>query len=227
VISVVAPAGTGKSRLCFELLERCRAKGLAVLEAQAMADGHSIPLRPLLELFRQRFGISERDSDLAAREKIAGALLLLDTSFAEILPAMFEFVGVPDPARPAPRIDPEAAQRRMLEHFRRVVHADARERTVVTLIEISTGSTTPATASSPSWWRSPRRPTQGGSSRFRAPREDERYSAASPRAAPTTARPSQRKMIQGPRSLSGVPSLTRTSSSATKPLCTAKKDPPT
>src|SRR5262249_3468494 len=74
VIAVVAPAGTGKSRLCFEMVERCRAKGIAVLEAQAMAHGRSIPLRPLLEMFRQRFGISERDSDLAAREKIAGTL---------------------------------------------------------------------------------------------------------------------------------------------------------
>jgi class 3 adenylate cyclase/tetratricopeptide (TPR) repeat protein len=135
VIAVVAPAGTGKSRLCFELLERCRDKGLTVLEAQALAHGRSIPLRPLLEMFRQRFGISERDNDLAAREKIAGALLLLDPSFAEILPAMFDFMGVPDPLRPAPPIAPEAAQRRMLEHLRRIVKADSRGRTLVTLIE--------------------------------------------------------------------------------------------
>ncbi len=135
VIAVVAPAGTGKSRLCFELVERCRAKGLTVLEAQALAHGRSIPLRPLLEMLRQRFGITERDTDRAAREKIAGALLLLDPSFAEMLPEIFEFLGVPDPARPAPRIDPEAAQRRMLQHLRRVVHADSRDRTVVTLIE--------------------------------------------------------------------------------------------
>jgi class 3 adenylate cyclase/tetratricopeptide (TPR) repeat protein len=135
VIAVVAPAGTGKSRLCFELVEGCRAKGLAVIEAQALAHGRSIPLRPVLEMFRQRFGITEPDTDLAAREKIAGALLLLDPSFAGILPAMFEFMGVPDPARPAPRIDPEAARRRMLEHVRRIVQADNRDRTVVTLIE--------------------------------------------------------------------------------------------
>jgi hypothetical protein len=50
VVAVVAPAGTGKSRLCFELVEGCRAKGLTVLEAQALAHGRSIPLRPLLEM---------------------------------------------------------------------------------------------------------------------------------------------------------------------------------
>jgi len=135
VIAVVAPAGTGKSRLCFELVEQCRAQGVAVLEAQARAHGHSIPLRPMLEMFRQRFGITDDDNDRSAREKIAGALLLLDPAFAEILPAMFEFMGVPDPARPVPRIDPEAAQRRVLEHFRRIVLADTSERTTVALIE--------------------------------------------------------------------------------------------
>jgi hypothetical protein len=32
VIAVVARAGTGKSRLCFELVERCRAKEIMVIE---------------------------------------------------------------------------------------------------------------------------------------------------------------------------------------------------
>jgi adenylate cyclase len=74
-----------------------------------VAHGRSIPLRPMLEMFRQRFGITEQDNDLAAREKIAGALLLLDPAFAEMLPTMFDFMGVPDPTRPAPRVDPKAA----------------------------------------------------------------------------------------------------------------------
>jgi class 3 adenylate cyclase/tetratricopeptide (TPR) repeat protein len=134
-VAVVAPAGAGKSRLAFELVEGCRARGIAVLEARALAHGRSIPLRPILEMFRRRFGITETDGDRAAREKIAGALLLLEPSFAAILPAMFEFMGVPDPARPAPQADPEAAQRRLLGHFRRIVEADARERTVVVVIE--------------------------------------------------------------------------------------------
>jgi class 3 adenylate cyclase len=135
VIGVVAPAGTGKSRLCFELAERCRAKGLTVLEAQALPHGGAVPLRPILEMLRQRFGITERDTDRAAREKIAGALLLLDPSFTEMLPEMFEFLGVPDPARPAPRLDADVTQRRMLGYLRRIVHTDCRDRTVVMLIE--------------------------------------------------------------------------------------------
>src|SRR5262249_42378690 len=135
VIAVVAPAGTGKSRLCFEIVERWRARGVTVIQTQAFAHGRSIPLRPILEMLRKRFGITEQDSDLSAREKIAGALLLLDSSFTEILPAIFDFMGVPDPARPGPSIAPEAAQRRMLENLRRIVRADNRDRTVVAVVE--------------------------------------------------------------------------------------------
>jgi class 3 adenylate cyclase/tetratricopeptide (TPR) repeat protein len=135
VVAIAAEAGTGKSRLCFEFLERCRAKGANVLEAQALAHGKSIPMRPILELFRQRFGIEERDEPLRVREKIAGPLLLLDPAFADLLPSIFEFLGVPDPERPASPMDPPAMQRRLLDDFKRIVHADSRDRTFVTLIE--------------------------------------------------------------------------------------------
>ena len=58
VVGVVADAGTGKSRLCFEFLEQCRARGLQVFEARAVAHGRNVPLLPILELFRAYFGIT-------------------------------------------------------------------------------------------------------------------------------------------------------------------------
>jgi Adenylate and Guanylate cyclase catalytic domain/AAA ATPase domain len=39
VVGVVAEAGTGKSRLCFEFAERCRARGMTVIEGHALAHG--------------------------------------------------------------------------------------------------------------------------------------------------------------------------------------------
>src|SRR5262249_55659904 len=42
VVGVVAEPGTGKSRLCYEFAERCRAKGIAVYEAHAVAHGKAI-----------------------------------------------------------------------------------------------------------------------------------------------------------------------------------------
>src|SRR5262245_15287492 len=63
VVGVVAPPGVGKSRLCFEFVERCRARGLPVYETRGVAHGKQIPLLPMLELFRAFFGISGRDAE--------------------------------------------------------------------------------------------------------------------------------------------------------------------
>ncbi len=133
VVGVVAQAGTGKSRLCFEFTERCRAQGLKVLQGSGVAHGKNIPFLPILQIFRQYYGISERDDDRSAREKIAGRLLLIGEEFREFLPLMFDFMGVPDPDQPAPAMGPDARQRQLFTVLRRVV--DAGEAAAVNLIE--------------------------------------------------------------------------------------------
>src|SRR5208282_5740005 len=57
VIGIVGEAGLGKSRLCFEFLERCRARGLMTYETTGVAHGKAIPFLPMLRLFRAFFGI--------------------------------------------------------------------------------------------------------------------------------------------------------------------------
>jgi adenylate cyclase len=132
---VVAEAGVGKSRLCFEFLERCRARGdLLVLEGHAVAHGRHIPFLPILEIIRGYYGITDQDDDRTAREKIAGRMLLFDEAYREVLPLIFEFLGVPDPERPAPRMDPEARQRQLFAVLRRVLQGGDR-RPGVALIE--------------------------------------------------------------------------------------------
>src|SRR3954451_19679482 len=111
VIGVVADAGVGKSRLCDTFASRCRAREIPVYHASGQAHATSIPLLPVLEIMRTYFDVTELDSDQTARERIAGKLLLLDAGFADDLPLIFDFLAVPDPERPAPRMDPDARQR--------------------------------------------------------------------------------------------------------------------
>jgi hypothetical protein len=118
VVGVVAEAGVGKSRLCFELLERCRARGLATLTASGVAHGRAVPLLPILELLRSFYGITEQDTAAIAREKVAGRLLLLDEKFRDSLPLLFDFLGVGDPERPLPPLDAEVRQRSLFELWR-------------------------------------------------------------------------------------------------------------
>lgn len=115
VVAVSGDAGVGKSRLCFELALSARARGVVVHEAHAVPYGRSVPFLPALELLRDLLGVDERDAPEAARRKIAGTLLLLDRSLDDVLPLVFEFLGVPEPDAPQPRTDPDARRRRLVE----------------------------------------------------------------------------------------------------------------
>src|SRR6476619_610449 len=135
VMAVVADPGVGKSRLCHEFTERCRARGIEVYEAQGQAHGEAIPFLPVLQMLRGYFGIEDRDSERVAREKIAGRLLLLDSDFADDLPLVFDFLAVPDPERPAPQVSAEARQRLLRGVIRRLYRVPGRTEVVVNVIE--------------------------------------------------------------------------------------------
>jgi class 3 adenylate cyclase/tetratricopeptide (TPR) repeat protein len=135
VIGVVADPGTGKSRLCYEFAERCRARGIVVYEAHGLSHTKLMPFHPILELLRAVFRITEQDGNEAAREKIAGRMLLLDETLADGLPLMFDFLGVPDPERPAPPLGPEGRQRQLLDVIRRLARARSAREPAVFLFE--------------------------------------------------------------------------------------------
>jgi class 3 adenylate cyclase/tetratricopeptide (TPR) repeat protein len=134
-VAVVADPGTGKSRLCHEFAERCRQNDIEVFEAQAQAHGKEIPFMPVLQMLRAYFGIDDRDPERLAREKIAGRALLLDPSLAESLPLIFDFLGVPDPDRPAPTLSAEARQRALAEFVSHLVNSPERKKAVVLVVE--------------------------------------------------------------------------------------------
>src|SRR5262249_47561960 len=123
VVGVVAEPGTGKSRLCYEFAERCRAREIQVYEGHGVSHGKGIPLLPALEFQRNAFGITEQDTPRAARDKIAGRMLLLDETLAERLPLIFDFLGVPDPERPASPLGPEARKQQLFDVIRRLARA--------------------------------------------------------------------------------------------------------
>ena len=135
VIGIVGDAGVGKSRLCHEFAERHRAKGMPVYHVAGQAHAKSVSLLPLLQFLRSYFEITEQDSDHTARERIAGKLLLLDASFDDDLPLVFDFLAVPDPERLPTRMDPEARQRQLLGLMKRLSRAESAREPGITVIE--------------------------------------------------------------------------------------------
>ncbi|MGH7860356.1 MAG: AAA family ATPase, partial [Candidatus Binatia bacterium] len=135
IVGIVAEPGVGKSRLCHEFVERCRARGVEAFETRGASHGRTIPFLPMLEYVRGFFGVEERDDPQAARGKIAGALLRLDSSFREALPVMFEFLGVADPENPLRVSDPEARQQQLHALVRRITQMRGRVAPAVTVFE--------------------------------------------------------------------------------------------
>jgi class 3 adenylate cyclase/tetratricopeptide (TPR) repeat protein len=135
VVGVVADAGTGKSRLCFELAEGCRAQGIQVRTTTGVAHGKAVPLLPVLEFYRGVFGITERDDARAARQKIAGGVVQNDESLVASLPLLFDLLGVPDPDKPVLLEPGPERQRALLGALKRLTLARSRREPAVILFE--------------------------------------------------------------------------------------------
>jgi predicted ATPase len=125
IVAIVAEPGTGKSRLCFEFLNGCRERAVHVVDAHALAHARRLPFLPVRELIRQLFGIAADDAAQVGREKIAGRLLLLDPELRELLPLVFEFLGIASGETAPLPVDADVRQQRLIEMIRRVVVAVA------------------------------------------------------------------------------------------------------
>ncbi len=127
-VGIVSEAGIGKSRLSWEFAERCRARGVAVLRARGVRHTGAAPLVPIVELFRDFFGIVERDDADAAREKVAATLASLDERFGEEMPRILELLRVGDSRASSTRGDAESRRRQLLRGLAELMRArSARE----------------------------------------------------------------------------------------------------
>ena len=103
VIGISGGPGTGKSRLCYEFAQWCRARGKPVFEVRAQLYGSATPLQPVLELMRTFFfGISPGDAPGAARQKISARLDELGPGEPADLALLSDFLGVAAGADAAP-----------------------------------------------------------------------------------------------------------------------------
>ncbi|MFI5314188.1 MAG: AAA family ATPase [Myxococcota bacterium] len=132
--AIVGDAGSGKSRLCHELAVRASARGARVVTAHCTARS-DLPLVPVRELLAGLVGLRHGDESLAARRKIAGALLLADPDLQPRLPGIFTFFGVADPAQQAPPVEPGSLQEQLVRIAELLLRTASEREIVLVLIE--------------------------------------------------------------------------------------------
>lgn len=134
-VGLVADAGVGKSRLCFEFAERCRAAGVRVLEGRALAHSRATPFEPVIDVVKAFFEIAADEPSARAREKLAVGLKSVDPELATELPLLADFLGIADPEAAREKVDPGARRERLNSLFRRLVRAASRNAPAVLLLE--------------------------------------------------------------------------------------------
>ena len=135
LVGIVGEPGVGKSRLCFEIAERCRSQGIPVFHVAAQAHARNVPLLPVLTLLRSYFDISGASSDADARAQVDAKLDRLGDGLPDEAPLLHDFLGVPDPGRPLEQMDAEARHRRMLELVRRLIFAQSAHEPTLTIFD--------------------------------------------------------------------------------------------
>ncbi len=134
-VGLVADAGVGKSRLCFEFAERCRAAGIRVLEGRALAHSRATPFEPMVDVVKVFFEIFADDTPARSREKLTIGLKSFGPELATELPLLADFLGLADPADARQRLDPAVRRERLKQFFRRLIRVAGRDVPAVVLLE--------------------------------------------------------------------------------------------
>ena len=105
-VGLMAEAGSGKSRLCYEFLERCRSRGITVRPRPASLTAALCRCSRSLSS-TVRFTAARPTTPMRRRARRSPvASLAMAPEELESLPLLYDFMRVPDPAQPAPDLVP-------------------------------------------------------------------------------------------------------------------------
>ena len=95
IVSIVGPAGIGKSRLLSELKREYSTRNVTFLEGRARARGETLSFHPLIDILKNWARISEHDSNPEAIHKLETAIRTVDPSGAdEVFPFIATLMGL-------------------------------------------------------------------------------------------------------------------------------------
>jgi len=135
VVGLVGEAGVGKTRLCDEFARAVMAEGITVRRTAGLSHGTDVPLLPVLALLRDYFSITADDNAAEARQKVRRRLLVLDPALEDVVPLLWDFLEIPDPERPAPKLAADVRMRRIAEALSRVTARRSDQEVLVLLVE--------------------------------------------------------------------------------------------
>jgi class 3 adenylate cyclase/tetratricopeptide (TPR) repeat protein len=135
VVALIGEPGVGKSRLVREFTAVHLPAEWRFLEAFATSFDTSAAYLPMISLLRGYFDLQEWDDARAIRDKVTAALLDLDPSLLDVLPALLTLLDVPVEDAAWEGLDPGQRRRRTLDAVRRLLVRESRRRPLCLVIE--------------------------------------------------------------------------------------------
>lgn len=118
VLSIIAEAGLGKSRLLHEFRKRVAKEDHTFLEGRCLSYGRGMAYHPLIEILKSGFDIREGDGDEEIKGKVRGGLQNLQVNEGVYLPYLLELLSVKDSGIDKFPLSPDARKDRMMEAFK-------------------------------------------------------------------------------------------------------------
>ena len=134
IVSVMAEAGVGKSRL-FHEFKLTSQSGFMVLETFSVSHGKASAYLPVLDLLWNYFGITSEDDHRTRREKVTGRVIALDSSLEDILPYLFGLLGIVESDDPHAQMDAQVRKQRTLNAIKRLLLRESLNQPLMMIFE--------------------------------------------------------------------------------------------
>jgi tetratricopeptide (TPR) repeat protein len=134
IVSVVAEAGVGKSRLFYEFKATSQS-GWMVLEAQSVSHGKASAYLPIGDLLHGYFGIRADDDLRTRREKVNGRIVTLDPALEDTRPYLFGLVGLVEGHDPLGGMDAQIRRRRTQDAIKRILQRESLNQPLMVILE--------------------------------------------------------------------------------------------
>ncbi len=121
VVGIAGEAGSGKSRLLYELRRRGWGSPAARLSGRCLSYGTGVPYLPLLHMLRNEWGIGEGDGPVAVAARIRQGLARTDLDPEEALPYLLRLLDVQQGTETLAELSPQALQARTFAVLRQIL----------------------------------------------------------------------------------------------------------
>jgi adenylate cyclase len=136
VVSLVAEAGVGKSRLAYELRRQLDGSSLhTYLEGHCLPHGASLPFHLIVELLQASFSLEEGETERVQLENVAAGVRRLDPALEWTIPYLSHLLALPADELEAAGLDQAQRKQRMLEAVKVWLLRAAQDRPLFLLVE--------------------------------------------------------------------------------------------